>query len=384
MLRGIKSKQADIFSNNISRKMTNVETFEDVEKMMTSYTKENETAFWEYVKRKATRKLKKSLPLTNVEQLAINREKTQEQNTEGNNNLPENDGQQNPASLYNRFYTTVVLKLSGSSQDDILQEIKQKASTWSFIRDNFNDFERYLRKRSLKATDPDHIERLFKHNSRQYVFNSNNPPEADGFFVYYIQTIQTEPMAKIGKHSGSLKKLVSRYKTYYNWVDGFDVVCYDVSGYDYSLIETGILALMKAKNYIVSGEQIIPGAGMVFDAIMNVMTMVSAEPITNMQKSTPETYKIAEWYSTFLKKCEITKNQNDVIKVKDIYNDYIKYCLETDLKIPDFKTFTSYIGKIENKMANGCILGIKHIENSRIIEKDKMIKNLFGKEWYRR
>lgn len=69
----IGSVMSKKFNMNIARKMKSVNTVNDVINAMTPDTKENEDAFWAYVERKAIRKQKKSLALTNVEQIAIDR-----------------------------------------------------------------------------------------------------------------------------------------------------------------------------------------------------------------------------------------------------------------------------------------------------------------------
>jgi len=63
------------FNMNIKRKMSTVNTVEDVRRNMTKHSLENEDAFWAYAERKATRNIKAGKELSPVEVIAMDRKK---------------------------------------------------------------------------------------------------------------------------------------------------------------------------------------------------------------------------------------------------------------------------------------------------------------------
>ena len=69
----VGSTMSNKFNVIITRKMGAVRTEKEIRNLMTRDILDNEDAFWAYVERKAARKQKKSLPLSNVEQVAVDR-----------------------------------------------------------------------------------------------------------------------------------------------------------------------------------------------------------------------------------------------------------------------------------------------------------------------
>ena len=101
----------------------------------------------------------------------------------------------------------------------------------------------------------------------RYVFSSRRPPVADGKFVYYIQP-DGYHIAKVGRHSGTLSQLVSRYKNGYNT---FDVIAYECGECDYSKVEKAVLSAMDARGFLIVREQVKTGVGRFFGDTLNTM-----------------------------------------------------------------------------------------------------------------
>ena len=343
-------------------KMKSATTVEEIQEAMSPFSRDQEPEFWKYFERRAIRAEKKSLPLTNVETIAIERKKhTQIYNV--------SSAPTNTVSLYNRFYKTVVSKLTENTPGALLQEIKRRAVTWPYIDEHFDDFERYLRKRSVTADSPDHIERLFKYNNRRYVIPEDIGVIAGvrGQFVYYTN-------GEINEYTGALEMLVNKYPLNDSpstpcgtqpsataergkpWsrpasngihrcaAGRYPVICYEVTGFDSSLLVSGIKTLVKARNGKINTH--------IFDRLMGDITMFQPEPINFNER-------ISSWYSIFLDEYEITQFRNHRVNLKEVYNEFVSYCSSNKLETPGLNTYTSCVVQIEPNVSTGRIYGIR-------------------------
>jgi hypothetical protein len=125
------------------------------------------------------------------------------------------------------------------------------------------------------------VERQLPNNTR-YSFVSTSVPKASGNYVYHIETTDH---AKIGKHSGTLSQLVSRYGTYYGV---FDVVAYDCDGHDYTSVEKALLVDFKTRNLSTVREQVKLGTARAFDDFVQRYLWV----MPRTEKSTKKAYQL--------------------------------------------------------------------------------------------
>jgi len=100
------------------------------------------------------------------------------------------------------------------------------------------------------------------HNA-MYSFTHEDIPKVSGHFVYYTET--SKGIAKVGKHSGTLGKLVSRHG---NLFPDQNVVVFDCDGYDYTIVEKAVLDEFKDLGLSTVREQVEPGKSQVFSAIV--------------------------------------------------------------------------------------------------------------------
>ena len=76
-------------------------------------------------------------------------------------------------------------------------------------------------------------------NSNKIVFTDTMIPKRSGKFVYIIQTGE---FSKIGRHNGSLSKLVDNQIPFYPHME---ITANDCSGYDYAQLEKTVLSMLE-------------------------------------------------------------------------------------------------------------------------------------------
>ena len=187
---------------------------------------------------------------------------------------------------------------------------------------------------------------------RRYVFSSRRPPSESGNFVYYIQPDDYN-VSKVGKHSGTLSKLVSRYKNGYNT---FDVIAYDCGQFDYSKVEKAVLAAMGARGVDVVREQVATGVGKFFCVILEALLSNTCGDISVVSVVEND---FTKWYREYAKLFDITNEPRDAISAKDIHDEYNKRCLETGVKLISYKDLVREISAIEDRWVDGSVVGVK-------------------------
>jgi len=342
--KSMGSMLADKFKKFLGTgKVQKAATIEDVRRAMNRTIRKNEDAFWSYVKRKANRNVKAGIALSPVEEIAMDK------NDKDDNPYiyPIESNPVNEASLFNRFYTTVVTQMERrESVALMLGDILERSKTWPYIHENFDIFEKYIRKRARNAENPDDILSMFV--IKKYEFSDDNAPDTnEGFFVYHVSNATN---GKVGKHFGTMKQLAGRYRTPYH---KFNVVAFDCSGYDYTAVEQFVLAAMKAFGHHIIREQVDPRSVGLF---VNILTSFF-DSGSGGGYTTPGDPCIL-WFDKVIQGFTPTGDPKDVILLKDIYNDYLQYLLATKQNIIPFKGFVKSLETHQN-VADKKLIGYK-------------------------
>jgi hypothetical protein len=193
---------------------------------------------------------------------------------------------------------------------------------------------------------------------RKYEFTSDTAPDVSGSFVYHVSKAND---GKVGKHSGSLKLLASRYKTSFK---EFDVVAFDCDGFDYSTVEKMILLIMKTGGYHTVREQVLPESQPLF------ISMMTAFFEANPTRASNSVCDVMTWYNDEIKEYVVTHDPNDYVHVKTFHDEFMKHALPNGMKLLSLKDFDSILKSHTSNVVEMKVMGVKSVEIGEINRND--------------